>query len=48
LLVIHNAIRFRDAMRPFLDFIRQHPEFDSLIVSVTMDDGFSVSYRRRA
>jgi hypothetical protein len=27
--------------------IRQHPEFDTVILSVTMDDGFALSYRKR-
>ncbi|GBC99165.1 Putative O-methyltransferase [bacterium HR17] len=47
LLVVHNAIRFRKVMQPFLDLIARHPEFDSLIVSTTLDDGFSVNYRRK-
>jgi hypothetical protein len=27
--------------------IARHPEFDSVILSLTMEDGFSVSYRHR-
>ena len=47
LLVCHNAIKYKSAMQDYLDFIRQHEEFDTVIVSLTMDDGFVVSYRRR-
>jgi predicted O-methyltransferase YrrM len=47
LLVVHNAIRQARSMRDYLDLVRQHPDFDSVIVSATMDDGLCVSYRRR-
>lgn len=47
LLVVHNAIRLRDSMKDFLAMIGKHPGFDSVILSLTMDDGFSVSYRHR-
>ncbi len=47
IIAAHNAIRKRDAMKDYLDMISQHPDFDSMILSLTMDDGFSVSYRRR-
>ena len=47
LLVCHNAIKYKSAMQDYLDFIRQHEEFDTVILSLTMDDGFVVSYRRR-
>jgi predicted O-methyltransferase YrrM len=47
LLVVHNAIRSRNSMKDFLDLVSQHPEFDSIILSLTMEDGFSVSYRKR-
>jgi predicted O-methyltransferase YrrM len=46
-LAVHNAIRLRDSMADFLDMIAKHPDFDSVILSLTMEDGFSVSYRRR-
>jgi predicted O-methyltransferase YrrM len=46
-LAVHNAIRQRDSMGDFLDMINGHPDFDSVILSLTMDDGFSVSYRKR-
>ncbi len=47
ILAVHNAIRSRNAMKDYLDMIGRHPDFDSIVLSVTMDDGFSVSYRKR-
>jgi caffeoyl-CoA O-methyltransferase len=47
LLLAHNAISSENRMRPFLDMIKEHPEFDSLILSMDMRDGFSLSYRHR-
>lgn len=47
ILAVHNAIRMKDAMKDFLDLMAQHPDFDSVVLSLTMDDGFSVSYRHR-
>jgi predicted O-methyltransferase YrrM len=46
-LTVHNAIRAREPMRDYLEMIARHPEFDSVILSLTMEDGFSVSYRHR-
>ena len=46
-IVVHNAIKQADAMRDYLDMIQKHPDFDSVILSVTMDDGFCLSYRHR-
>jgi predicted O-methyltransferase YrrM len=48
LLIAHNAILRADAMKDYLELVRKHPEFDTLIVSATMDDGFALSYRKRA
>ena len=47
LIVCRNAINYKSAMQDYLDFIRQHAEFDTVILSLTMDDGFVLSYRRR-
>jgi len=47
ILAVHNAIRQADSMRDYLDMIRKHPNFDTVILSVTMDDGFCMSYRHR-
>jgi caffeoyl-CoA O-methyltransferase len=45
MLVVHNAIRQAGSMRDYLDLVRKHPDFDTVILSVTMDDGFCLSYR---
>jgi predicted O-methyltransferase YrrM len=47
ILAVHNAIRQARAMRAYLELIRTHPGFDSVVVSATMDDGFCLAYRRR-
>ena len=47
LLLRHNAITYRNTMKEFLGMVREHPKLDSLVLSVTMEDGFSVSYRNR-
>lgn len=47
ILAAHNAIRQAGAMREYLDLVRRHPDFDSVTVSATMEDGFCLSYRRR-
>ncbi len=48
ILMVHNAIRQANSMRDYLDMIRKHPDFDTVILSLTMDDGFCLSYRHRA
>jgi len=47
LLAVHNAIRQASSMRDYLDLVRRHPDFDSVTVSATMEDGFCLSYRHR-
>jgi predicted O-methyltransferase YrrM len=47
ILAVHNAIRLGGAMKDFLEMIQAHPDFDSVILSLTMEDGFSISYRHR-
>ncbi|MBM3838928.1 MAG: O-methyltransferase [Verrucomicrobia bacterium] len=47
IIAVHNAISRKEAMKNYLEMIRQHPDFDSVILSLTMEDGFSVSYRKR-
>ncbi|MBI4657633.1 MAG: O-methyltransferase [Verrucomicrobia bacterium] len=46
-VVAHNAIQRSSAMKDFLEMIGNHRDFDSVILSLTMDDGFSLSYRHR-
>jgi predicted O-methyltransferase YrrM len=47
IILCHNAITYRSAMQDYLDFIRAHADFDTVILSLTMQDGFVLSYRRR-
>lgn len=48
IIAVHNAISQANWMRDYLDMIRKHPDFDTVTLSVTMDDGFCLSYRHRA
>jgi predicted O-methyltransferase YrrM len=34
-------------MQDYLNLVSKHPDFDTVILSATMDDGFAVSYRHR-
>jgi predicted O-methyltransferase YrrM len=47
ILAVHNAIQQASSMKDYLEMIRKHPDFDTVILSVTMDDGFCLSYRHR-
>ena len=47
ILSVHNAIRQANVMRDYLEMIRKHPGFDTVFLSVTMDDGFCLSYWHR-
>ncbi len=47
ILAVHNAIQQASSMRDYLQMIRKHPDFDTVTLSVTMDDGFCLSYRHR-
>ena len=47
ILLVHNAIRQANSMKDYLEMIRKHPDFDTVTLSVTMDDGFCLSYRLR-
>jgi predicted O-methyltransferase YrrM len=48
ILAVHNAIRQANFMKDYLEMIQKHPDFDTVILSATMDDGFCLSYRPRA
>jgi caffeoyl-CoA O-methyltransferase len=48
ILTVHNAIRQANSMKDYLEMIRKHSDFDTVTLSVTMDDGFCVSYRHRS
>ena len=47
IIAVHNAIRMRESMKDYLDMIATHPDFDSVVLPLTMDAGFSGSYRKR-
>jgi caffeoyl-CoA O-methyltransferase len=47
IIAVHNAIRFRGTMSDYLEMMDTHPQFDAVMLSLTMDDGFSVAYRHR-
>jgi predicted O-methyltransferase YrrM len=47
MIAVHNAIRQAYAMNDYLGVVRKHPDFDTVTVSATMDDGFCLSYRHR-
>lgn len=48
IIAVHNAIRMASAMKEYFDIVTKHPDFDSVVLSLTMEDGFSVSYRHRS
>lgn len=48
LLLSHNALTLKDMLADYLKLVSEHPEFDTVILSLTTDDGLAVSYRRRA
>lgn len=45
-IALHNAIRFKGAMQPYLDIVFNHDQLISVILSLTMDDGFAVTYKK--
>lgn len=47
IIAVHNAISQADAMLDYLEMIKKHPDFDTVILSLTMSDGFALSYRHR-
>lgn len=46
-LLRHNAIRYASTMKDYLEAVKTHPQLDTVVLSLTMDDGFAVSYKRR-
>jgi predicted O-methyltransferase YrrM len=47
IIAVHNAISEAGAMKDYMDTIRKNEDFDTVIVSTTMDDGIALSYRHR-
>jgi len=48
IIVVHNAVSAAGDLKEYTEMIRRHPEYDTVTVSTTMDDGMCLSYRRRA
>jgi len=46
-LLVHNAITSKKAMQPYFDMLAKRPEILHVILSLSMHDGFSVSFRKR-
>jgi predicted O-methyltransferase YrrM len=46
-LLLHNAISFKRAMQPYFDMVSKHPEIIHVVLSLSMQDGFSVTLRKR-
>jgi caffeoyl-CoA O-methyltransferase len=47
-ILVHNAIMSKKAMQPYFDMVAKHPQLVHVILSLSMKDGFSVSFRKRA
>jgi predicted O-methyltransferase YrrM len=47
IMAVHNAISEAGDMKDYTDMIRRRPDFDTVIVSATMNDGICMSYRHR-
>ena len=47
IIAVHNAVSEAGDLRQYMETIRRHPEFDTVIVSTTMEDGIALSYRHR-
>lgn len=45
ILAVHNAIHQAGTMKDYLDMIRKHADFDTITLSLTMEDGFCLSRR---
>ena len=43
-----RAIRHKENMKEYLDLVKGDAEFDTVILSLTMEDGLAVSYRHKA
>jgi len=48
MIAVHNAISEAGDMKDYTETIRRSPDFDTVIISTTMGDGISLSYRHRA
>lgn len=46
-IVAHNAISAKDAMKDYLDTVKNHPDLETVILSTTLQDGMAISYKRK-
>jgi predicted O-methyltransferase YrrM len=46
-LIAAGAVKQREKMKPYLDLVGSRPEFDTVVVSATLDDGFALSIQKR-
>jgi len=46
-IVAHNTIRSAQDMKDYLDAVNNHPELDTVTLSTTLKDGFTISYRKK-
>ncbi len=47
IIAVHNAVSEAGDLKDYTDMIGRHPDFDTIIVSTTMNDGICLSYRHR-
>ena len=45
-ILLHNAISSKKVMQPYFDLVSKHAEILHVILSLSMKDGFSVSFRK--
>ena len=48
LVLSHGAIELKDMLEEYMKVVSADPKFETVILSVTLQDGFAVSYRNRA
>jgi predicted O-methyltransferase YrrM len=47
MIAVHNAISEAGDMKDYTETIRRLADFDTVIISTTLSDGISLSYRSR-
>ncbi len=47
ILLLHNAITSKKVMQPYLEMVAKHPQIFHVVLSLSMQDGFSVSFKRK-
>ena len=46
-ILLNHATEFKDLMKTYLDRVQHHPQLISLVLSVSMKDGISVTFKKR-